>query len=97
MKSKERKSEMTHQKKTHIFNPKTKPLDSYNSHKFTMSTDIKDNNNHFDLRSKKLKKNIDNIKIFDNNKGNKSVRQDLIYPLAIKSRSSRRLISPKKV
>ena len=84
MKSKERKSEMTHQKKTHIFNPKTKPLDSYNSHKFTMSTDIKDNNNHFDLRSKKLKKNIDNIKIFDNNKGNKSVRQDLIYPLAIK-------------
>ena len=84
MKSKERKSEMTHQKKTHIFNPKTRPLDSYNSHKFTMSTDIKENNTHIDLRSKKLKKNIDNIKIFDNNKGNKSVRQDLISPLAIK-------------
>ena len=84
MKSKERKSEMVHQKNTHIFNPKSKQLDSYNNHKFTMSTDIKDNITPIDLRSKKLKKNIDNIKIYDNNKGNKSVRQDLIYPLAIK-------------
>ena len=78
IKSKERKTEISNSKKNKIFNQKTKflILNPYNYHKFTMSTDIKNNHTQIDIRSKKnISKNHD-INIFEINKGNKSVRQD---------------------
>ena len=79
LKSKERKAETGGSKKTKIFNPKSRflILNPYNYHKFTMSTDIKNNHTQIDIRAKKnnTSKNADII-MFDINRGNKSVRQD---------------------
>ena len=86
-KPKERKTETINtKKKSKIFHPKTKffILNPYNYHKLTMSTDIKNNNTQIDINQKNvLGKNIDNIYIFDNYKGHKSLRQDF-YPMGIK-------------
>ena len=86
-KPKERKTEIiTSKKKSKLFNPKTKffILNPYNYHKLTMSTDIKNNYTQIDINQKKnLLKHMDNIYIYENYKGHKSIRQEL-YPTGIK-------------
>ena len=86
-KQKERKTEIiTSKKKSKLFNPTTKffILNPYNYHKLTMSTDIKNNYTQIDINQKKnLLKNMDNIYIYENYKGHKSIRQEL-YPTGIK-------------
>ena len=86
IKQNERKTEINSKKKSKIFNPKTKffILNPYNYHKLTMPTDIKNNNTQIDIsQNKNIVKNIDNIYINDNNKGNKSLGKG-IYPIGIK-------------
>ena len=87
-KSKERKTNIN-RKNNKYFNPQlnTFLLDTYNYHQLAMSSDIKNNHSHFaqiDINNKNsIIKINDNIHIIENNKGNKSVRQDC-YPTAMK-------------
>jgi len=84
-KSKEKKNK-NNTKNNQYINPKPNYfiLDSYNYHKFAMSTDIKNIHTQIDKHTKSNNtKNNDNINVIDNSKGNKSVRQDC-YPTAMK-------------
>ena len=77
---KERKVGIEQQKKVVAFNPKNKinNLDSYNRHKSTISSDITNHHIQIDISAKESGiKKFENIRIFDNNKGNKSLRQNL--------------------